>query len=153
MISSNSLKETLHFYNPWWETERVPRDLLKEYQRPVLKDILSYLFLDRVIVLKGPRRTGKSTLLYQVADALLRRGVPPHDILFLSFDDIKLRMDLDDILKGYQEISRRLIKTGKPVYLLLDEVHFLDNWQFYVKKYFDRKYPVKFIADVPPTKM
>ena len=146
MISSNSLKETLHFYNPWWETERVPRDLLKEYQRPVLKDILSYLFLDRVIVLKGPRRTGKSTLLYQVADALLRRGVPPHDILFLSFDDIKLRMDMDDILKGYQEISRRLIKTGKPVYLLLDEVHFLDNWQFYVKKYFDRKYPVKFIV-------
>lgn len=146
MSSLNSLKESLHFYNPWWETEKVPRDLLKEYQRPVLKDILSYLTLDRIIVLKGPRRTGKSTLLYQVADELLKSGVSPNDILFLSFDDIKLRIDMDDILKAYQEINRRLIKTGKPVYFLMDEIHFLEDWQFYIKKYFDRKYPVKFIV-------
>jgi len=28
----------------------------------------------------------------------------------------------------------------------MDEVHFLENWQFYVKKYFDRKYPLKFLV-------
>lgn len=139
------MKESLHFYNPWWEKGTVPSELLKEYQRPLIGVLLSYLSLDRIIVLKGPRRTGKTTLFYQIVDTLLKRGVSARDILFLSFDDIKLRTDLDEILKVYQQINRRLIKEGGTVYIFMDEVHFLGNWQFYVKKYFDRKYPLKFL--------
>jgi len=140
-----ALKESLFFYNPWWETDKVPTSLLKEYQRPIIKNLFSYLTLDRVIVLKGPRRTGKTTIFYQMIDQLLKKGIVASDILFLSFDDIKIRIDLDEILKAYQEINKRLIKEGRQIYVLLDEVHFLDNWQFYVKKYFDRKYPLKFL--------
>jgi len=145
-MNANALKESLYFYNPWWETARVPPELLKEYQRPVIKNLLSYFSLDRIIVLKGPRRTGKTILFYQIIDNLLKKGVPHSDILFLSLDDIKLRRDLDEIFKAYQEIHRRLIKEGPPIYVFLDEVHFLENWQFSAKKYFDRKYPLKFLA-------
>ena len=141
-----ALKESLYFYNPWWESNEVPSDLVKEYQRPVIKNLLSYLSLDRIVVLKGPRRTGKTTLLYQIASHLLKNGTAAADILFLSFDDLKLRMDLDEIFNAYQEVCRRLIKEGRTVYVFLDEVHFLENWQFYIKKYFDRKYPLKFIV-------
>lgn len=145
-MDAKSLKESLYFYNPWWETSKVPQVLLKEYQRPIIKNLFSYLSLDRIIVLKGPRRTGKTTLFYQMIDRLLKKGIAATDILFLSFDDIKIRIDLDEIFKAYQEISKRLIKAGRPIYVLLDEVHFLENWQFYVKKYFDRKYPIKFLV-------
>ena len=145
-MDAKSLKESLYFYNPWWETSKVPQALLKEYQRPIIKNLLSYLSLDRIIVLKGPRRTGKTTLFYQMIHQLLKKGIVATDILFLSFDDIKIRIDLDEIFKIYQEINRRLIKEGHPMYFLLDEVHFLENWQFYVKKYFDRKYPIKFLV-------
>lgn len=143
---TGKLKESLHFYNPWWETERVPSDLLTEYQRPIVKDLLSYLPMNRIIVLKGPRRTGKTTIFYQVVDNLIRNGVPASDILFLSFDDIKMRVELDEILKVYQQMNKRLIKEGSPIYVLMDEVHFLENWQFSVKKYFDRRYPLKFLV-------
>ncbi|MEW6042242.1 MAG: ATP-binding protein, partial [Elusimicrobiota bacterium] len=145
-MEAKSLKESLYFYNPWWETTKVPLGLLKEYQRPIIKNLLSYLHLDRIIVLKGPRRTGKTTLFYQMIDQLLKKGIVAADILFLSFDDIKVRIDLDEIFKAYQEINKRLIKEGRLIYVLLDEVHFLENWQFYVKKYFDRKYPLKFLV-------
>ncbi|WP_460176646.1 hypothetical protein [Thermodesulfovibrio hydrogeniphilus] len=37
----NKLKETLYFYNPWWESERVPSELVAEYQRPIINDLLS----------------------------------------------------------------------------------------------------------------
>jgi uncharacterized protein len=145
-MESKALRESLHFYNPWWETGRVPLELLKDYQRPVLKALVSYLSLDRIIILKGPRRTGKTTLFYQLVDRLLKQGTPAKDILFLSFDDIKIRLDLDEILKAYQEVNKRLIKEGRLIYVLLDEVHFLENWQSHVKKYFDRKYPMKFLV-------
>lgn len=141
-----TLKESLHFYNPWWETGRVPAGLLQQYHRPIVKNLMSYLSLDRIIVLKGPRRTGKTTIFYQIIENLLKRGVPAGDILFLSFDDLKMRVDIDDILKIYQQIQKRLIKGGSTLYIFMDEVHFLEDWQFYLKKYFDRKYPVKFLV-------
>lgn len=141
-----TLKESLHFYNPWWETGKIPSELLEEYKRPVLKNLVSYLSLDRIIVLKGPRRTGKTTLFYHIVDYLLKERVAPTDILFVSLDDLNLRTGLDEIFKAYQETNKRLIKQGKTVYVLLDEVHFLKDWQFYVKRYFERKYPLKFLV-------
>lgn len=137
--------EGLYFYNPWWETGKVPSGLLKKYHRPVVNDLKSYLSIDRIVIVKGARRTGKTTIFYQMIEELLRNGIPPRDILYISFDDIKMREDFDNILKIYQEVNRRLIKEGLPVYILMDEVHFLSDWQFFVKKYFDRKYPLKFI--------
>jgi predicted AAA+ superfamily ATPase len=145
-MEAKALKESLYFYNPWWEKTKVPPDLLREYHRPVIKNLLSYLTLDRVIVLKGPRRTGKTTIFYQMIDQLLKKGTVANDILFLTFDDIKIRMDIDEIFKAYQEINKRLIKEGRPIYVFLDEVHFLENWQYSIKKYFDRKYPLKFLV-------
>jgi predicted AAA+ superfamily ATPase len=141
-----TIKESLHFYNPWWKNAIVPSELVKEYHRPIIDHLFSYLSLDRVIVVKGPRRTGKTTLFYQMIEQLLRKGISSSNICFVSFDDIKLRIDPDEILKAYQEIGRGSIKKGEPIYLFLDEVHFLENWQFFVKKYFDRKYPIKFLV-------
>lgn len=145
-MEKETLIESLYFYNPWWEKGKVSQALTKEYQRPIIQDLFSYLSLDRIVVLKGPRRTGKTTLFYQIINRLLKRGVAPNNILFLSFDDIKIRMDLDQIFKAYQEATKRLVNKGETVYVFLDEVHFLENWQFYVKKYFDRKYPLKFLV-------
>jgi len=141
----NSLKEGLFFYNPWWTTENVPRDLAMDYHRPVLGRIISYLDLDRIVILKGSRRTGKTTLLYQLIENLLQKGVNPKNILFLSFDDPKVRHDVDEIIKAYQEITKKRVDSVEMFYLILDEVQFLEGWQFSVKKYFDRKYPIKFI--------
>ncbi|GAB4441936.1 MAG: ATP-binding protein [bacterium] len=139
------LTESLYFYNPWWETGSVPPYLAQQYHRPVVKNIISYLSLDRVIILKGPRRTGKTTIFYQIIDNLIKSGVSGRDILFISFDDIRLRVDLDEVLKAYELIRKQEIKGASLIYVFMDEVHFLENWQFSVKKYFDRKYPIKFL--------
>lgn len=144
-MDTNALIEGLHFYNPWWETGKVPPELLKDYRRPVVQGLMSYLALERIVIVKGARRTGKTTIFYQLIDELIRKGISSRDILFISFDDIKMRGVLEDILKTYQHINRRLIKEGTPVYLFMDEVQFFEEWQFSIKKYFDRKYPIKFL--------
>lgn len=153
------LKKLLYFHNPWWIDPRVPDSLKLTYQRPVLKKLLEYFKLDRAILIKGPRRTGKTTLLYQIIDELItKREIPAQNTIYLSCDDPELklltnpssdsRINLSDILDVYEQLREKTIKELKPnekIYLFLDEVHFWEGWQFEIKKYFDKKYPLKFI--------
>jgi len=153
------LKRLLYFHNPWWIDHRVPDSLKLTYQRPVLKKFLEYFKLDRAILIKGPRRTGKTTLLYQIIDELIsKREIPSQNIIYLSCDDPEFKLlttpssdsptNLTDLLDVYEQLSGRTLtelKANEKIYLFLDEVHFWEGWQFEIKKYFDKKYPLKFI--------
>ncbi len=157
--SKEKLKKLLYFHNPWWVDHIVPDSLKLTYRRPVLKKLLGYFTLDRAILIKGPRRTGKTTLLYQIIDELItKKKIPAKNIIYLSCDDPELklltsspsdsRINLSDILDVYEQLRGKTIKELKPnekIYLFLDEVHFWEGWQFEIKKYFDKKYPLKFI--------
>ncbi len=153
------LKKLLYFHNPWWIDHRVPDSLKLTYRRPVLKKLLEYFKLDRAILIKGPRRTGKTTLLYQIIDELItKREITAQNIIYLSCDDPELklltnpssdsRINLSNILDVYEQLREKTIIELKPnekIYLFLDEIHFWEGWQFEIKKYFDKKYPLKFI--------
>jgi len=161
------LKKLLFFHNPWWIDHRVPDSLKLTYRRPVLKKLLEYFKLDRAILIKGPRRTGKTTLLYQIIDELItKREIPAQNIIYLSCDDPELklltntssdsRVNLSDILDAYEQLREKTIKELKPnekIYLFLDEIHFWEGWQFEIKKYFDKKYPLKFILSGSSTSL
>ena len=69
--------DLLHFYNPWWVDGAVPTELAPPYVRPLIEKFSDYSELKRVFVLKGPRRTGKSTLLYQWIREKLSEGLDP----------------------------------------------------------------------------
>ena len=64
-------------FNPWWDTKEVRKELCPTYERRMLKDIISSLNNRNITVLRGPRRTGKSTLLNQSIRFLLSNGVNP----------------------------------------------------------------------------
>jgi len=146
-MNKEKVKELLHFYCPWWASGKVPDVLVLDFKRQALRTLFRYLSLNRILVIKGPRRTGKTTVIYQMIEKLLsRKTVPPGNILYLSFDDPELRVDLNEIFSVYEEILGISLEKGQEIYCFLDEVQFLENWQFAVKKYFDRKYPVKFIV-------
>ncbi len=81
------LQSLLAFHNPWWLTGKIPQELNLPFRRPVFESMGNYLKLDRVIILKGPRRTGKSTLLFQLLNALLQKGVEARRLLYFPFDD------------------------------------------------------------------
>jgi len=141
------MEDVLFFYNPWWTKRAVPLHLLKEFKREIFYKLKDYLKLDRILILKGPRRVGKTTVLYQIIDSLLQEKINPENILYLSLDDPKLKVDFDKIIDFYQAtILKQSVSESETVYVFLDEVQYLENWQYYVKKYFDRSYPIKFIV-------
>ncbi|MFQ6121266.1 MAG: ATP-binding protein, partial [Methanosarcinales archaeon] len=139
----DGIENALFFYNPWW-VKKMPFYLVKRYKREVFYKIKEYLNLNRIVVIKGPRRVGKTTVMYQLIDYLLQE-VKPEEILYVPFDDPKLT-DIDKIIDFYQSKILKASLDEKKTYLFLDEVQYLENWQYLVKKYYDRNYPIKFIV-------
>lgn len=146
MEETSKLTELLYFYNTWWKTSGVSEELALPHERECLKELIDCLELNRILVLKGPRRTGKSTLLYQMIKHLINAGVPASNILYLSFDEIAGRNSIDEITSAFELILKRPLAGFKNVYFFLDEIQFLDKWSDSLKKYFDTRAHIKFIV-------
>mgnify|MGYP001376032890 CR=1 FL=1 len=73
-------------------------------KRPFYRDrIRAYLDKPLVKVITGMRRVGKSTLLAQVRDELLARGVPSAQLLsinkgLVAWDGVRTYLDLDQVI-------------------------------------------------------
>jgi len=135
-------KEKLSEFNDWWLTGRVPEELLEEYKRKLFKEIIKILGKRQIVTILGLRRTGKTTLMYQLIDHLLKK-TKKNNILYFSFDEsIK---ELDDVLDTYREITGKDFREEK-VFVFLDEIQKLGNWQNHIKKYYDLYPKIKFIV-------
>ncbi len=142
-----ALFDDLVFYNPWWVRKSVPEGLVEEFKRPDLLEVIGLLDSKRIVVIKGARRVGKTTLLYQLIDFLFSKDIQPENVLFLSLDDPKVRVGLEEIFQVYEErVLKKPLGECKQVFVILDEVQFMKEWELQVKKFFDRKYPITFIV-------
>jgi predicted AAA+ superfamily ATPase len=133
--------QKLSEWNPWWETKKL-NDELKGKPRPGYKYLVNSTGIKQITIITGVRRSGKSTLMYQMIDNLLKRGVNPSQILFVNLEDKKLIKDsLDDIYRSYREN----INLNKKAYIFLDEVHRKEGWESWIRKKYDLKTNDKFI--------
>ena len=138
--------EALQDWNPWWrkDKELVPNELLG-IKRDLLTAIIPYLSLNKIISLIGIRRSGKSTILYQIIFHLLKHEqVKPEQILFINFEDI--RFQSLSITEWYQLYLEEL-KPDQNVYLFFDEIHYCKNWVNFVRSHIDRKSARIFLTD------
>lgn len=133
----------LEQFNSWWKTGRVPSNLLREYRRPLFFELLKYLKKRWVVSIVGLRRVGKTTMMYQLIDQLLKSEQPRH-ILYYSFDEKSA--DLNEVLETYREniLNKSWRDVGK-VYVFLDEIQKAEEWQGKLKKYYDLYPNIKFV--------
>lgn len=59
--------------------------------------------------MSGARRTGKTTIVYQLIDELLTSGIKPQNILYLTFDHPVIRATEFDSLMVHQEVIIRIV--------------------------------------------
>ena len=85
--------------------------------------------------------------MYQLIDHLIRQGVDPRLILYASADDPLLEKDtlFTDIISTLEDLTLRILESPETVYLFLDEIVGLEGWELFVKRYFDQKFPIKFV--------
>ena len=147
LIANNeNILKLLYSYNPWWQTGIIQEEFDKPMKRFAFYetlDILSRGDLRRSILLSGARRTGKTTIMYQIISVLLKKGVKPRNILFASFDHPLLKMcSVDDVIDVYKQN----ICSDDDVYFFFDEVQYAPNWDVWMKIIYDTMPKVKMVA-------
>lgn len=109
------------------------------YQRSIYSSLLGLLSLRQIQVLKGIRRSGKTTL-FRLLINHLSETVNPKSILYVNLDDPYFS-DLygnSKSLYSLLELSEKV--TGEPVqYLFLDEVQNIEAWEKFVKAIYDNE--------------
>jgi len=61
----------LNYFNPWWRTGRVDKKLTGKRRR-IFKEVLEYIDLRQILMFTGLRRVGKTTLMFQIIDWLIK---------------------------------------------------------------------------------
>lgn len=94
-------------------------------------------FIDKPVVkvITGIRRCGKSVMMEQIQEYLVKNGVNPQSILALNFESFT-----DSRVKSFESVSEA-VKTlaeniaGNKLYLFFDEIQELDGWEKLINSY------------------
>ena len=124
--------------NHWWIEREVRSDFVPSTYRTLYFEIEKDLERRQIQAIIGLRRTGKSTILFQVINKLIKvRNVNPKHVIYCSFDEPEFQEKrIEDILKEYSKVTDIDYKKEK-VYLFLDEVQKAKNWVSSTKLIYD----------------
>ena len=136
-------KIALERQNPWWFDKPFDTGIDRLRWYPKIK---KYLPTKEILLLTGARRTGKSTLAYQVIKSLLDSNVPPEAILFINLDEPLFQSKSKDPAYLTEIIEYHLVlKKPSTLYLFIDEIQNYDYWVQTIKTLFDTTTNIKII--------
>ena len=111
-------------------------------KRQLVEKILPYLEEKEIIAVHGARQVGKTSLLEYLIEHHLPQMAPPANIFYFDLEDFIL---LDICNKGADETVKYLKAKGadfsRRIFLLIDEVQYLDNPSSLLKLMNDRYAP------------
>lgn len=101
--------------------------------RTILSTLFANLQAPHILVLTGLRRTGKSTLLAQIAHHYLQ-----DTYYFVNFEDDRL---LNFQVSDFDTLHETLISLfGNKTTFLFDEIQTIPNWEHFVRRLHDQGY-------------
>jgi len=133
------IKERLVEQNPHWTSGYFYESGIK---RDVYMDIKANLHDKLILVLYGPRRVGKTTLLRQIINDLIS-AVERHRILYMSLD--AYRFDLIEALRAYRELFSLDLHQGS-FFVFIDEIQKREEWDEELKYLYDTFSNVHFVV-------
>lgn len=135
IVNINILQE----HNPWW---RRPEFILDDnfivefsqqkyaFYHPLYQSLA--VDKDGVLTLRGPRRIGKTTLFkLLIKRLLLKDRIDKENVFFFPADTLRDYKELEEVLVLYLNYIRA--KTDKRLFIFLDEISFVSDWQRTIK--------------------
>lgn len=146
IVNEEQIIKVLRQYNPWWRNPAAIKEESKPQKRMAYYEALKMIqhkSIRRFAVLSGARRVGKTTIMYQLIDALIETGIPEKNILYVSFDNpiIKL-VNVEQILSVYES----LYPVQDEKYIFLDEIQYTENWELWMKVIYDSRKDIRLVA-------
>lgn len=135
--------------NPWWTEGEIPEFYHQLTPRPYLDLFLPLVQatdLRRALILLGPRRVGKTVLMFHTIQRLIEEGVPAQHIIYLS---VETPIYHGLLLEQLFNLACRLLGRNpakEQMYVFYDEIQYLAGWEVNLKSLVDTYRTVKFVA-------
>ena len=104
----------------------------------ILRDVQIPLESGKIVSLVGVRRSGKTSLLYQLIEGL-RSQVSKTHIVYVNFEDDRLfpleLRHLNDLMEACYELHPQ--NRDQKVWLFLDEIQNVQNWELFIRRIYD----------------
>lgn len=124
--------------NPWWKHGQMFFNYDRHYKEvkdaPVFikRDFIN-TSVDNIFLIRGCRQIGKTTFIKDWILQLLNKKVPSRSILYLSVDFFTSRRELRNAITYFMDQN---VQSEK-IYIFLDEVTYLDDWNLEIKYLWD----------------
>lgn len=149
-LLEKQITDRLKIDNPWWITDAIP-PYLSEMSPRMYLDIFYPIAINsgirRAVVLMGPRRVGKTVMLYHTIQRLINDGVPSRNIIYVSVETpIYNGIALEQLFTLAKQIVGKADKTDENFYVFFDEIQYLKDWEVHLKSLVDTYYSTKFVV-------
>ena len=135
--------------NPWW-TESAIAPYYDKMQPRLYLDIFYPLVADteirRALILMGPRRVGKTVMLYHTIQRLILNGVSPQNIIYISVETPIYNKILLEQLFNLAKQALNKSGSNEQFYVFFEEIQYLKDWELNLKSLVDTYLNVKFVA-------
>ncbi len=147
-FSEEQIINRLRFENPWWESNNIDRyysNMKRREYFQLLFPLVTERSIKRSLVLMGPRRVGKTVLLYQAIDELIKIGINCKFICYFSIETpLYNGVALEELVNLYRKIHS--IPMNSELYIFFDEIQYLKDWEIHLKSLVDSYHNFKFIV-------
>ncbi len=130
--------EIISILNDWnyWDRD-LPNTKSREFYDSKIE---RYLHYGEIVVIKGIRRSGKSTLMVNQIKKLVESGIDVSNILFVNLEDPRFIGLLSlELLENIKESFLEYLSPKDKPYIFLDEIQNISNWEKWVNKEYELK--------------
>jgi predicted AAA+ superfamily ATPase len=147
-ISKELVISKIKFENNWWIENSIDADYNQMPRRnyfEIFKPLVYEKTIRRAVVLMGPRRVGKTVMLYHLIQDLIENGINPQKIIFITIENpIYNNILLEQLFLYAKEATSLKDKDGW--YIIFDEIQYYKNWEVELKSLVDSYRNNKFIV-------
>jgi len=136
--------------NAWWLSGMIPSDFDNLPRRKYIEafyPMVKQNEVKRAVILMGPRRVGKTVMLFHTIAQLIKDGIDPQKIVYLSIDTpIYNNIALEQLFHLSIEALKTPDNDTSGYYVFFDEIQYLKDWEIHLKSLVDTYRNVKFVA-------
>lgn len=148
-ISKQDILARLAFDNPWWEAGKTTKIAFQDTPR---RKYFNSFFravqetsINRAVILMGPRRVGKTVMVYHAIRSLIDSGVGSQSILYISLETpVYTGLALERLVGYFQELFVHTREASLCIFF--DEIQYHKNWEVHLKSLVDSFPSYKFIV-------
>lgn len=111
-------------------------------ERDIEQEVKQWLDSREILAIRGPRQSGKTTVLLRMKDTLKKNGIEEERIHYISFEEDIIRLKFEE---NEKEFIQFYLTSKEKHYFLFDEVQYVNQLGKKLKLIFDSFHNIKIL--------